>query len=939
MHLHTPDLSVDDSLGRQLRHVAYCRSPLEQTAERQINLSRYDAAGQWSRQWDPRLFRRLDQDDSLLPSQALLSSLSGKPLWLESADSGWRLTLFGDAGQPLENWDSRDSHWHTDYDELLRPLLIRETAAGQPARVAERFSYGGPEESTNNRCGRLLRHDDEAGSRLIPDYSLGGAEQSEIRHFLADLDQPDWPAATGERDALLEPGDGARTVFLHGPLGEVLEQTDALGNRQRSRTNVAGELAAITLRLENGSEHDLLRAIHYNAFGQVETQTAGNGVISHAHYDPADGRLQRLNASRPGRSALQELIYAYDRVGNVLRIEDLSQPVSHFSNQKVDPVSTFRYDSLYRLIEATGREAVGALINPDLPPLTPAPGDTSRLLNYRQHYEYDASGNLLSLKHIGGQAYTRHMAVADDSNHALPWIDGVAPEDPRAGFDSNGNLLNLHAGQPLRWNARNQLHGTRQVARERGENDEEHYRYGGDGLRLRKVTTRLVGGRQQRSEVRYLPGLEIRNREGERLSVATVQAGRCAVRCLHWHEGNPEGIDTPQLRYSLGDHLDSSALELDDEARIISHEGYYPFGGTAWWAAHSAVEAGYKVRRYAGKERDASGLYDYGFRYYAPWLARWINPDPAGDVDGLNLFCMVANNPLRFSDDHGLARKERAMEALDLALHSVDQRQIMTTALHLAPGMARRRSDFSEKTQTILGAARKNSMDLQRIKASQRQKYLDAHPGLMTEAKLKTSAAHAGAYVETPSISVDGFTNFSGSPIGKNTFPGVLPLKQTTMATLSRYAPRSTDRHPGPSRPSLGDLGYYLVSNTNALLKGIKQAYQQNQQELHPFIEKRIRGHIEENNFKIPIGAGIPGLHAEVQAVNALLNQTPPEGINKVLSETYVFTERLVAGKGYGLGADFPACFNCGGILPPLIYIATGRASPDKHFPLRGRSA
>ncbi|MCU1724401.1 RHS repeat-associated core domain-containing protein [Pseudomonas sp. 5P_5.1_Bac1] len=653
-HLHTPDLNVGDSLGRPLRQVAYCRDTPEQTAERRVTLSRYDAAGQWSRQWDPRLFERLDQGDSVAPGQALLSSLSGNPLWLESADAGWRLTLFGDAGQSLENWDSRDSHWQTDYDERLRPVLIRETTAEQPARAAERFSYGGAEASADNRCGRLLRHDDEAGSRLIPGYSLGGAEQGEIRLFLADLDLPDWPAATGERDALLEPGDGAHTTFLHGPLGEVLEQTDALGNRHSSRFNLAGELASITLRLEDGSEHELLGDVRYNAFGQIESQTAGNGVISLAHYDPADGRLQRLSASRPERGALQDLIYAYDRVGNVLRIEDLSQPVSHFSNQKVDPVSTFHYDSLYHLIEATGREATGAAISPGLPPMTPAPGDTSRLLNYRQHYEYDASGNLLSLQHIGWQAYNRHMAVADDSNHALPWVDGVAPENPRAGFDRNGNLLHLQPGQPLQWNASNQLHSTRQVAREDGENDEEHYRYGGDGLRVRKVTTRLVGGRLQRSEVRYLPGLELRNRDGERLSVINLQAGRCAVRCLHWLEGKPDGIDTPQLRYSLGDHLDSGNLELDGEARIISHEGYYPFGGTAWWAAHSAVEAGYKVRRYAGKERDASGLYDYGLRYYAPWLARWINPDPAGDVDGLNRFAFVRNNPLTWRDLHGL---------------------------------------------------------------------------------------------------------------------------------------------------------------------------------------------------------------------------------------------------------------------------------------------
>ncbi|WP_277423872.1 RHS repeat-associated core domain-containing protein, partial [Pseudomonas viridiflava] len=109
-----------------------------------------------------------------------------------------------------------------------------------------------------------------------------------------------------------------------------------------------------------------------------------------------------------------------------------------------------------------------------------------------------------------------------------------------------------------------------------------------------------------------------------------------------------------QVRYSLNDHLGSSTLELDQQGGLISQESHYPFGGTAWWAARSAVEAKYKTVRYSGKERDAGGLYYYGYRYYAPWLQRWINPDPAGEVDGLNVYRMVKNNPTAEIDINGL---------------------------------------------------------------------------------------------------------------------------------------------------------------------------------------------------------------------------------------------------------------------------------------------
>ncbi|SFW79932.1 RHS repeat-associated core domain-containing protein, partial [Pseudomonas sp. NFACC10-1] len=217
------------------------------------------------------------------------------------------------------------------------------------------------------------------------------------------------------------------------------------------------------------------------------------------------------------------------------------------------------------------------------------------------------------------------------------------------------NLLQLARGQVMGWDARNQLQYITTVQREDEPNDEERYIYDGQGQRCRKISTAQASGRTLINEVRYLPGLEIRTTaDGEILHVVIAQAGRNSVRVLHWEAGKPGAIANDQMRYSLGDHLGSSTLELDQGGGLISQESYYPFGGTAWWAARSAVEAKYKTVRYSGKERDASGLYYYGFRYYAPWLQRWISPDPAGDVDGLNLYRFVGNAPVLMVDSAGL---------------------------------------------------------------------------------------------------------------------------------------------------------------------------------------------------------------------------------------------------------------------------------------------
>jgi hypothetical protein len=61
-----------------------------------------------------------------------------------------------------------------------------------------------------------------------------------------------------------------------------------------------------------------------------------------------------------------------------------------------------------------------------------------------------------------------------------------------------------------------------------------------------------------------MPGLELRSdtATGEELEVIVVQAGRCAVRCLHWVSGRPSGIENDQLRYSVDDTKVLQCLRL-----------------------------------------------------------------------------------------------------------------------------------------------------------------------------------------------------------------------------------------------------------------------------------------------------------------------------------------------------------------------------------------
>ena len=179
--------------------------------------------------------------------------------------------------------------------------------------------------------------------------------------------------------------------------------------------------------------------------------------------------------------------------------------------------------------------------------------------------------------------------------------------------------------------------------------------------------------RQQR-QVRYLPGLEIRTRivAGKtRENLRVISVNGCCI--LHWQQGGPGGFERLSARYQINDRSGSTGLELDSNANTISRETFYPFGGTALWATRRQIEASYKTIRYSGKERDTSGLVYYGFRYYVPWLMRWLNADPAGMVDGINLLRFVSNNAMTKSDPVGLMEREPVASSEQILRHSINR--------------------------------------------------------------------------------------------------------------------------------------------------------------------------------------------------------------------------------------------------------------------------
>ena len=117
-----------------------------------------------------------------------------------------------------------------------------------------------------------------------------------------------------------------------------------------------------------------------------------------------------------------------------------------------------------------------------------------------------------------------------------------------------------------------------------------------------------------------------------------------------------DGTEKHLVRYQLHNHLGSASLELDgtSDAKVISYEEYHPYGTTAYRAKNATIKSAAKRYRYTGMERDEeTGLEYHSARYYLPWLGRWGSSDPAGLIDGLNLFVFARDNPVRLIDTTG----------------------------------------------------------------------------------------------------------------------------------------------------------------------------------------------------------------------------------------------------------------------------------------------
>ena len=434
----------------------------------------------------------------------------------------------------------------------------------------------------------------------------------------------------------------------------------------------------------------------------LTTRGAGFPQACETELHDAERRQRECPKPQPKCKAIQNLFYTYDPAGNITHIRDDAQQTVFFRNKCVEPSADYTYDAIYRLIEAAGREHLGQTNGQPNPPKAPDafngfharldhPGDGNAMGLYMERYVYDAVGNFLKMQHRGSDpihpGWTRsyeydERSLIESGKMSNRLSNAPLNSDPTSSikqftYDAHGNMTRMPHLPLMRWDCRDQLQATaRQVVTNGGTPETTWYVYDSAGQRVRKITERqaLAGQTPTQKEERiYLGGFEIYRKyesngnntvalDRETLHVMDDQERIALVETKTKDTGKSNDdteLNKPLVRYQFGNHLGSASLDLDEKARIISYEEYYPYGNTSHQTVSKTIKAAAKRYRYSGKERDEeSGLYYYGARYYSPSFIRWVSYDKLYFVDGPNLYCYVRVNPISHADQTGHQAKD-----------------------------------------------------------------------------------------------------------------------------------------------------------------------------------------------------------------------------------------------------------------------------------------
>lgn len=369
--------------------------------------------------------------------------------------------------------------------------------------------------------------------------------------------------------------------------------------------------------------------LSYNALGQWQTLTQGNGAVTTwAYFDtPARGPLSyRLWEKRISGNGTDIAYwrYSYDNVGNMAT---LTEPTNAGQTQ------TFGYDAVGRLTSARTNGVGGG--------------------QYAETYAYNPSGDLLA------KAGVTYRYTDPAHAHAVTGLSNGASY----AYDANGNMTQRTEGgitYRQAYDIENRLISVSvSVGNANANANPTRFVYDGAGQRVLAIApngdrTAYIGNLLEvflpalphdpppvRPYSLYLPLL---------LRGTGYPTGRATLKTYYYAGPQLIALRTANeasstVHYLHTDPLGSVAVATDESGTVLARQRYLPFGGLREVTGPLPT-----ALNFMGQRLEATGLLYYNARYYSPLLGRFVSAErfapEVGNLQAFNRYVYTHNNPI-----------------------------------------------------------------------------------------------------------------------------------------------------------------------------------------------------------------------------------------------------------------------------------------------------
>ena len=390
----------------------------------------------------------------------------------------------------------------------------------------------------------------------------------------------------------------------------------------------------------------------YNALGQPGNAAYGNGVNTTYTYNASNNRLTSLVTNGPNSTALLNLSYGYDYVGNITGITD---------GLNAARSQSFGYDELNRLTHANSAIYVSNSYGPWQSGMCDewvqqCPSGTGvDTCNSDSAYQFTCPSNSIFMTCNDVYDY-----VASDQDYYYYRTVSCGPQ-PSYVYDEIGNILSKEGINYDQYGLNAGPHAVTHTS------DGKAYTYDANG-NMKTDGTRVItynyDNMPQSITASGVTTTFVYDGNGMRVkkirpSATTVYIGKLyecvAGACSKYifAGGTRIAHKASDTVYFTQDHLGSTRVVTDANGNKSEDIYYYPFGGAQ--SDSGAVSMTYK---YTSQEFDAeTGLYNYNARLYNPSLGRFISPDTIvpdpSNPQAFNRYSYVINNPIMYTDPSG----------------------------------------------------------------------------------------------------------------------------------------------------------------------------------------------------------------------------------------------------------------------------------------------